>query len=523
MEQIKDYTLKNKKGFILSDDQNEIVDALVNNDFFFNCAQTGFGKTLTTITAAVHKAVARKDDDIHFILLLPGSAVKAFSDTLGGILGIPFNIYTAEKIKTQVGARFHIFNYSTIGRGILKSKNSKQTEKKTKETEKRNKFFEQLAVLKKEHPNLWLIADEAHVLQDPNTIQYQLVSTIKPWFIGIWFLTATPILNNLEGFYYMVSLVDPKFSPNIYAFKNKYMIFKESGFYITKYGQKIFKKTFELVGYKNLDILQDRFSKISIIKSKEYDIDFIYRSTKMSDQSFQYYKYAADGIFRSTKDKNGKIKKSKQNHAGARLHDLQMVVSNSHPQFKMTQSPNVVTDKEVLLINTIREVLERNEATLIYFSYLETLERVKYILNALKSKLGITNIFEISGSVSTTQRKAVETKIGPRSVTLITSAGTESVNLQRANNLIFYEIPFPLRQFIQACGRITRMDSNYDKFQVYILEAEGTIDTYKKNRIVANSTPIKSVLGKSNILPTVLLEFSLEDIQLMKDELLWLK
>jgi hypothetical protein len=67
------------------------------------------------------------------------------------------------------------------------------------------------------------------------------------------------------------------------------------------------------------------------------------------------------------------------------------------------------------------------------------------------------------------------------------------------------------------------MDSSYDKFQVYILEAEGTIDTYKKNRIVANSTPIKSVLGKSNILPTVLLEFSLEDIQLMKDELLWLK
>ena len=78
------------------------------------------------------------------------------------------------------------------------------------------------------------------------------------------------------------------------------------------------------------------------------------------------------------------------------------------------------------------------------------------------------------------KEKQLKQKLGPRSVTLITSAGTESVNLQRANNLIFYEIPFPLRQFIQACGRITRMDSNYDKFQVYILEAEGTIDTYKK-------------------------------------------
>lgn len=520
MEQTNDYTLKNKKGYTLTEEQNEIVEALLSNDYYFNCAQTGFGKTLTTLTAAIHTAVTRKDENINFILILPGSAVKAFTDTLGGIFGIPFNIYTAEKVKVQEGAVFHIFNYSTIGKGIVKSKTAKNTN--TQDNSK-NRFFEHLKKLKLANPNLWLIADEAHMLQDPNTIQYQLVQGIKPWFIGIWFLTATPILNNLEGFYHMVNLVDPTFAANIYAFRNKYMVFKQGGYFITKYGQRTFKQTQELAGYKNLGVLQERFSKISIIKSNTYDLEFIYKSVPLSDEAMKYYKYAADGIFSGTIKPKGKTNKDSNRHAGARLHDLQRVVSNSHIQFKYIVDPNVVTEKELLLIETVKEVLERDEAVLIYFSYLETLDRAKHIFKVLKNKLNITDIFEISGSVTTADRKAVENKISPRSITLITSAGTESINLQKANNLIFYETPFALRQFVQACGRIARMNSKFDKFQVYVLEAEGTIDTYKKNRIVANSLPIKTVLGGSNLLPTALLNISLDDIQFMKDELLWRK
>jgi ERCC4-related helicase len=182
-----------------------------------------------------------------------------------------------------------------------------------------------------------------------------------------------------------------------------------------------------------------------------------------------------------------------------------------------------LTEKEVLLIETVKEVIDRNEAVLIYFSYLETLERIKYIFSRLKEKFNIPHIFEISGNVSQKARKNVEALIKPRDIVLITSAGTESINLQKANNLIFYEVPFPLREFIQAAGRITRTNSKYTEFSIYVLEAEGTIDTYKKNRILANSVAIKSVLGGSNILPTEVLLLSAEDKKAMKEELLWWK
>lgn len=518
MEQIKDYSLKHALDYTLSDDQNEIVDFLLRNPFSFNCAQTGFGKTLTTITAAVHNAINNKEQDYHYILLLPNSAVKAFTDTLGKHLGLPFSLYTAERTVIKNNARFHIFNYSTIGRG-LSAKDKTQMVKELKS----NRFFMNLVKLKNKYPNLWLIADEAHALQDTNTIQYTITQAIIKWFKGIWFLTATPILNDLEGFFNMVTLVRPDFSHgSIYAFRNKYMIYKDSYYFITRGGRKIRRETKELVGYKNLDVLAERFSQFSIIKTKKYDLDFEYRSTSISDNFKQFYKAAGDGLFSATRTKSGKRKK-KQLHAGARLHDLQMVVSNSHPDIILNSDPLKVTDKEILLVNTIKEVLDKNEATLIYFTYRSSLERIKFILNRLKDDLGISSIFEISGDISITQRKRVEDLISPKSITLITSAGTESVNLQKANNLIFYEIPFALRHFVQACGRITRFNSTYNKFTAYILEAEGTIDTYKKNRIIANMTPIRSVLGDSDTLPTALLEFSLEEVQLMKDEYLWWK
>lgn len=521
----RDYTLKGRKNLPLKPEQNEIVEALLDNDFYFNFAQTGLGKTLATLTAAVHKAVERKEDDIHFVLLLPSSAVKAFSDALSLQIGLPFNIYTATKTRAKEGSRFHIFNYSTLGKDIF------STKKKRADT---NPYFEQLKQLKLDHPNLWLIADEAHALQDINTIQYKIVKALRPWFIGMWFLTATPILNNLDGFFYMVDLVRPGFFKNIYSFKNTFEQLEKK--VIWKTGPGGVKKpmtTYEVVGYKNLELLAKKTEEIGIIRAIEYNILFNYRSVSLSEFMSKYYKQAAKGLFSGTKvkasgkSKNGRNKKEKtkkgaQEHAGARLHDLQRVVSNSHKDFQALDRNNL-TEKEILLINTVKEVISKGEAVLIYFGYLETLARIKYIFEKLQLKLEIPTIHEISGSVSQGKRKAVESTIKPRDIVLITSAGTESINLQRANNLIFYEIPFPLRQFIQACGRIPRTNSEFDEFNIYILEAEGTIDTYKKNRIISNSAAIKAVLGGSNTLPTGLLELSMQDKNAMKDELLWWK
>jgi len=350
---VNDYTLRNKKNFTLTNDQNEIVEALLSNDFYFNCAQTGFGKTLTTVTAAVYKMIERKDEDIHFMLILPGSAVKAFTDTFNKILGIPFNIYTATHTRAKKGARFHIFNYTTLSAGLF-----------NKDAPGTNSYLELFKKIRKEHPNMWLVIDEIHSLQDPKTNQYKLVKSIRSLFIGIWGLTATPILNNLDGLYYMTNIVSPSFlGTNIYSFRNKYCTFVEKGFWVHKYGRAIYKSKKEVSGYKNLDKLQKKFSEISIIKSRHYNVKFNFRSVELSSEMIRYYRYAAAGLF-SGKNIKGKSKRSKQNNHAARLHDLQRVVSNSHKDFKLLKDPKLLTEKEMLLINTIKEIINKNEAVI---------------------------------------------------------------------------------------------------------------------------------------------------------------
>lgn len=509
---------------VLSQDQNEVVEFLLQNQYSFNCSQTGFGKTITTLTAAVHNAVNNPTLDIHYAIVVPNSAVKAFEYHLKDILGIPYSIYTATKTRVTSGARFHIFNYTTLSKDAFKTQ-KKQVRGKwvsQKELVSISPQLRALLELRKEHNNLWLIADEAHGLQDANSNQYKIMAQLRNIFLGVWFLTATPILNNIDGLFYMVDLVRPGFFNNIYAFRNRYTVQEEIEFweYSRTAKKPVLQKRKVVVGYKNQDVLKQKFAEIAIIKSREYDLTFHYKSVDINPEFQKYYKMAGDGIFKGGKDAS---KGSKQDHAAARLHDLQRVVSNSHKDLKYSNDYTKLTTKEELLLKTIVEVLGRDEATLIYFSYTETLERVKGLLELYSSQLGINKIHIISGEVKLAVRKKVADILTNRDVVLMTSAGTESIDLQQANNLIFYEVPFPIREFIQACGRIARFNTKYSEFNVYVLEMSGTIDEYKKNRIIANTPLIKSVLGSSSTLPTELLDIGLDDIKEMRNELLWWK
>ena len=495
---------------------------MLNNSHSFLCAQTGLGKTFISITAAIHEIIRHPEQNIHVILMLPNAAVKSFTDTIQNILGLPYDIFTPTSTKMMEGSRFHIFTYSSITKDVMT-----RVKRDTFVRSGTNPYFERMLNIKKQNPNLILIADEAHVMQDTNTLQYAFMKEIRTMFRTMWFLTATPILNDIDGFYYMNELIRPGFWGNIWQFRANYTVTQPTSYFIydKKQRRRVEKTASEVIGYKNLDILEQRFNEIAIIRSIEYDLNFIYKSTTMSDHFNKMYTLAAEGLFSGTVKPTTKEGKNKDGEAvthGARLHDLQRVVSNSHKDFKYPD-PTDLTDKEVLLIKTIQEVISRNESMLIYFTYRDTLERVKELLKLAQGQLHIPKIHEIHGDIKPAARKAVEKNIKPRDVVLITSAGTESVNLQKANNLIFYEVPFALRHFIQACGRITRTDTKHSTFNAYILEVEDTIDTYKKNRIIANSGVIKSVLGGSNALPTSMLNIRLEDIQQMKNEYLWRK
>lgn len=129
------------------------------------------------------------------------------------------------------------------------------------------------------------------------------------------------------------------------------------------------------------------------------------------------------------------------------MHDLQMVVDNINEQYKVT---NKMSSKEQLFIKLIITKMKENHPTLVYCDYNELIDRLEYLLKVSQRITGVQQILKVTGEVSQKEREKVEDLINNKTVVLITSAGTESINLQRADSLIFYDIPFSILTFMQA-------------------------------------------------------------------------
>ena len=104
---------------------------------------------------------------------------------------------------------------------------------------------------------------------------------------------------------------------------------------------------------------------------------------------------------------------------------------------------------------------------------------------------------------------------------IITSAGGESINLQRANSIIFYDLPYDIAQIIQVIGRITRTDTKFDRQYIEILELFGTTDTYKRLCMEKNMKLIESLFGKMNTLPYTTYDNEQKFMNVLRRQLLW--
>ena len=172
-------------------------------------------------------------------------------------------------------------------------------------------------------------------------------------------------------------------------------------------------------------------------------------------------------------------------------------------------------------MSVVIKCLKEGNPCIIYFDYVDALNRIKYILTQTRKVTGLTQILEVSGEINMKERERVEDGINATTVVLVTRAGSESINLQKANTVIFYDIPFAIQSFLQMVGRVTRMDSKFGAQNVHFIEAEGTSDTYRRLLIQVNGGLIMGLFGKVNTLP---LDVNIKDKKLLsnlKKLLLW--
>ena len=265
----------------------------------------------------------------------------------------------------------------------------------------------------------------------------------------------------------------------------------------------------EIVGYKNIEELNTLLDKITIKGSIPYDVDYHFLKVELDPVKIPQYSLAAKGLLVTEKEKEW----------GPRLHDLQRVVDG------LPQNTEVKTEcnKSNLLIRCIKDIMDRNEATLVYIEYMDTIEYIKWVLNNHKDELNYNNIYVISGKEKEEKRQHIEQNLQPRDIVLMSKAGRQSRNLQRANNLIFYNIPYSLGDLLQTSGRICRVDTTYNKQHFYLLEVDKSIDSYRMVLFKDHLALLDRLLGKScrGTLTCDYVEIDKMNMDAIKRSLLW--
>ena len=479
---MNDYSLN--KDIPLTTVQNEIVEFMLARPSCINAGQTGIGKTFTNCTALVRLLLQHKD--LVFFIVVPPKALAVFRKELTTKLGVSYSeISTQNKINKN--SRIYLVANTKL-KDIVPIIN-KLVNKKYK---------------------LGMLLDEGHILQSTDNEFTKSLWAIRKHFVVFWIATATPCGNDIYGLYNLMSFVNPKVLGTKEEFTEKFLLTEKRR--VKKFNP--FTRRYEfpwedvVVGTKNLDLLQDTISDYVILRQKKYNLEFVYHQCELDVDETAAYLEASAGMARDTSKKNWAV----------RLNDLQRVLDNVSDKYS---KPSKLCSKEKLLVQVVSSLID-DHAILVYAELIEVVDRLEMLFHKLRT-LGyhIGNIYRITGSQSFEERSAIEKNLKVSDIVIITSAGSESINLQKSDTLIFYDASFSIKTLIQAIGRITRVDTKYSKQYVHFIEAKGTLDTYKKLCISMHGSTIEQLFGDIATLPLDLTLIDGKTQQKLRNKLLW--
>ena len=483
-------TLNISNKITLTKDQEEGVKFALDREGSILAFGVGSGKTAASITVALH--ILKENENAHCLIVCPKTATTAFKKELENNFNESYSIYTVDYNKQVESSRIHIFNISKI-----------------------EPLEELVEKLENENKDLFLIVDEVHSLESSKNKSYKILNSLRPSFFKVLGLTATPLLNNPHGLWFLSNFILPNSLGSFSHYTSNHVVYEERVVQIRGGLQNIRIP----VSIKNTEKLKELLDEFVLTRKISYNVKINYYCTEFNESESEYYSQASKGIFNKTEEDDDEKEYS------ARLHDLQRVANGSHIEFTLDEEK--APSKIKLLLSLIYKLNHDNsEGVIIYTEYLDAVKMLEEYIKAFKEEINYNNLFILDGSTKQKKRVIIEEDLKPRDILIITKAGSQSINLPQVNNIIFYDTPFAIQTLIQTIGRITRLNSPYNEQKVHILEVIGTIDSYKRYCIEQHANVVQAVFGRDNTLPDVEAldaELARDLKRQFKNKFLWLR
>jgi len=313
--------------------------------------------------------------------------------------------------------------------------------------------------------------DEAHHLKNRATRNWKLVNAVQKTFLLL--LTATPVQNNLEELYNLVTLLRPGHLKTLKAFKEEFVT---RGNPTDPRNREKLRQLLKEVMIRNTRSvtqlhLPPRFAFTTRVSPSPAESDFYQKVSEfVTEQAHLPSTHIPKMTLRRLLEAAG------SSHIAA-LRMLEKIAA---------QSTDGIQDeaKEILAIGeTIRmgsksqkviEILRASpEQKIIFVNYLATLE---YLQQILQEQNIPHTVFQ--GNLTPSQKQAAMSSFKDGCPILLTTGiGGEGYNLQFCHMMINYDLPWNPMQIEQRIGRIHRIGQEKE-VQVYNFCAAGSLEDH---------------------------------------------
>lgn len=503
------------KNFKFNPIQEKAIERLRTVNSHVIALSPGSGKTMLILSFI---GEIFKDNDHKCIFMIPKSARASFIKEMTTRIGEDFYLITVETAKKYSYSEMSKYRYIFIENTLV------------------NKYIEDLVSLANTN-TCHLVIDEAHSLQSPDSVFTKAAWEVRCYCKRVYAMTATPLLNDIEGLFNVLHFVYPAIFTSWFKFRARYCLTRENIIHMkSRNGNHIKRKVIEIIGYQNMKELNEILDKLIIKGCIHYNVNFEFLECDLDEQSEKPYNLAASGLFdilyhpekvkhkAKSKNKNDNQEShfmDDQKDFGSRVHDLSRVVDGCDIG---DNDPSFISNKMKLLLDQVKLVMNRNESMLIYFEYKDSLEMAERILLDHKDELGFNKIYRLTGAEKEDLRAKIESNLGLKEIVLCSQAASQSRNLQRANNICIWNCPWSIGKLIQVSGRICRTDSTYDHQNITVLSVKDTIDEYKVTLLKDHLSLINKLLGNEAmgaVEDCEYLDIDRSNIKMLKNNLLW--
>lgn len=476
----------------LTKDQVTIAQFLSKRKRALVCEKAGKGKTFATLAAFIKLQSAGKAERL--LVLAPRNAYDKGVWESECKRHTSLRVITVDKIKELVQGRpltavdKIIKNYDVV---CGKHSHVKNT-------------LELLMYLR--GPKTIVCLDEAHAFKNPSCKQTMLTSCWVRGAYACWMLTATPVSKDLTDTYNIINLLRPGTLGSYQWFVENVCLTQEVRIKMRGVTRKVQKVS----GIKNVTLLERLLKPVVVKGSATITPSFHKIEYNLSPKEVFVYKKIARGIEMSPDLSEEvwikRVLSSEDSPSEDRIKAVD--VHSSRFIYLQYAADGIVKEdgsieghgsKYDLILSQVKSIVEKKQSCIIYFDYYQALDTFKRML---ESKIRDAKVLESSGRSVLQANDINENACKQKShIILMTRAGAPSVSFYYINNIIMAHIPTVPEVFIQAVGRITRINTLYpDDLNVYVPLSEN-IDEYKLRLVTSKTEQMETVAGEENNIP----------------------